>query len=103
MQRGPWSALVGLGLLGLSLVACGSDGGEDEAANPTELQVPDGLVVAGFQLSATFAGTDRITLAEYDARAAEAGLELVERFATWAGDPFVDGGDYAVSVHRRRA
>lgn len=65
--------------------------------------VPDGLVVAGFQLSAAFAGTDRIDLPEYDRCAADAGLELVDRFATWSGDPFVDGGDYAVSVHRRRA
>lgn len=63
--------------------------------------LPNGLLVAGFQLSTEFAGTERITLAEYDRCAAAAGLELADRFATWSGDPFVEGGDYAVSVHRR--
>lgn len=69
----------------------------------TDHLVPGGLLVAGFQLSAAFAGTDRIDLAGYDRCAADAGLELVDRFATWSGDPFVEGGDYAVSMHRRRA
>ena len=35
--------------------------------------------------------------------ATAAGLSLVERFATWERAPWVDGGDYAVSVHRRSA
>jgi SAM-dependent methyltransferase len=56
---------------------------------------PAGLLVAGFQLG-TF-GTDA-----YDAACEDAGLELVERLATWDGAPF-RGGDYAVSVHRRLA
>ena len=55
---------------------------------------PGGLLVAGFQLS-----TGRLTLNRYDDHAAAAGLELVERWATWDREPF-GGGDYAVSVHR---
>jgi SAM-dependent methyltransferase len=51
------------------------------------------LLVAGFQLDG------RYDLARYDADCAAAGLELVERFATWDRAPFA-GGAYAVSVHR---
>jgi hypothetical protein len=58
--------------------------------------VPAGLVVAGFQLSG------RLSLDDYDAAAAHAALDLVERYSTWDREPFT-GGDYAVSVHRRRA
>lgn len=53
----------------------------------------DRFVVAGFQLDREY-GIDR-----YDADCAGAGLELIDRCATWDGQPF-DGGDYAVSVHR---
>jgi SAM-dependent methyltransferase len=54
---------------------------------------PAGVLVAGFS-------TDRgYAVADYDAHAAAAGLELAERFATWDRAPFADG-DYAVSVHR---
>ena len=56
---------------------------------------PGGLFVAGFQLT-----TGRLTLEQYDTACAAAGLELVDRWATWDREPF-DGGDYAVSVHRR--
>jgi SAM-dependent methyltransferase len=55
-----------------------------------------GLLVAGFQLG------PRYGIAQYDAEATSAGLELVERFATWDRQPFT-GGDYAVSVHRLAA
>ena len=51
------------------------------------------LLVAGFQLDRGY-GVD-----DYDAHCAAAGLELVERFATWDREPFAGGG-YAVSVHR---
>jgi 2-polyprenyl-3-methyl-5-hydroxy-6-metoxy-1,4-benzoquinol methylase len=51
------------------------------------------LLVSGFQLDG------RYDLARYDADCAAAGLELVERFATWDRAPF-GGGAYAVSVHR---
>ena len=57
--------------------------------------VDGGLLIAGFQL-----GGGRLALAAYDRLAADAGFALVDRFATWSGDPFVEGGDYAVSVHR---
>lgn len=56
---------------------------------------PGGLLVAGFQLRA-----DRLALRTYDELAAAAGLQLVERWATWDRQPFA-GGEYAVSVHRR--
>lgn len=56
--------------------------------------VDDGLLVAGFQLR-----RDRLSLAEYDRIAADAGFRLAERWSTWDRAPFTDG-DYAVSVHR---
>ena len=56
---------------------------------------PDGVLVAGFSLTRGY-GID-----DHDRHAAAAGLELAERFATWDRAPWVDGGDYAVSVHRR--
>ncbi|KQY09157.1 SAM-dependent methyltransferase [Mycobacterium sp. Root135] len=56
---------------------------------------PGGLLVAGFSIR-----PGRLPLAEYDHVAAGAGLESVDRFATWDREPY-DGGDYAVSVHRR--
>lgn len=57
------------------------------------LLAPGGLLVAGFQLR-----TGRLTLDHYDELTAAAGLELVDRWATWDREPFT-GGDYAVSVH----
>jgi SAM-dependent methyltransferase len=53
-----------------------------------------GLLIAGFQLGRGY------SIDQYDTEAAAAGLGLVERFATWDREPFRDGGDYAVSVHR---
>lgn len=55
---------------------------------------PGGVLIAGFSLDRGYDGPT------YDADAAAVGLELGERFATWARQPF-GGGDYAVSVHRR--
>lgn len=63
-------------------------------ANLAERLAPGGLLVAGFSLLAD------VTLGQYDDLAAQAGLHLVARWATWDRVPF-DGGDYAVSVHRR--
>lgn len=54
---------------------------------------PGGGLVCGFQLDRGY------SLAAYDEDCRAAGLELVERWATWDRAPF-DGGDYAVSVHR---
>jgi SAM-dependent methyltransferase len=55
---------------------------------------PDGHLVCGFQLGRGY------DLDDYDEQCAAAGLELVRRFSTWGRGPFVDGADYAVSVHR---
>ena len=56
---------------------------------------PGGGLVAGFQLQ-----PGRLRLADYDRHCRAAGLELDERWATWDRQPY-EGGDYAVSVHRR--
>jgi SAM-dependent methyltransferase len=56
---------------------------------------PGGALVAGFQLL-----PGRLDLAMYDHLAGVAGLRLEERWATWERDPWVPGGDYAVSLHR---
>lgn len=53
-----------------------------------------GILIAGFQLDRGY------SLDTYDLHCAAGGLEMVERFATWTREPF-QGGDYAVSVHRR--
>lgn len=62
---------------------------------------PGGLLVSGFGLDVAHLPLDHapVTLDGYDGWCADAGLVLVDRFATWAGDPY-DGGGYAVSVHR---
>lgn len=44
-----------------------------------------------------------MTLAEFDGWTTRAGLVLRRRYATWSGDPYNDGGGYAVSVHARPA
>jgi SAM-dependent methyltransferase len=64
---------------------------------------PGGLLVAGFGLDAAHLPLDDAPfgVAEYDAWCATAGLELIDRFATWSAEPF-DGGGYAVSLHRHR-
>jgi SAM-dependent methyltransferase len=64
---------------------------------------PGGLLVSGFGLDAAHLPLDdaTVTLEQYDAWCAEAGLDLLDRFATWDRQPF-EGGGYAVSVHRLR-
>ena len=86
----------------IPLVAAGSE--PDVLANLARVVRPRGLVVAGFGLTPTHLPLDHAPfgLAQYDAWCAAAGLELIERTSTWDGGPFVAGGDYAVSVHRRR-
>jgi SAM-dependent methyltransferase len=61
-----------------------------------------GLLVAGFGLHPDFLPIAEapVSLADYDAMCAAAGLVLEQRFATWDGQPY-SGGGYAVSVHRR--
>ena len=63
-------------------------------ANLAGALVEGGLLVAGFQLDGP------LSLEEYGAHCAAAGLSPLERFATWERGRF-EGGDYAVSVHRR--
>jgi SAM-dependent methyltransferase len=63
-------------------------------SNLARTVVSGGLVVAGFQVGR------QLSLERYDALSASAGLELVDRWATWERARFA-GGDYAVSVHRR--
>ena len=57
---------------------------------------PDGLLIAGFQVR-----PEHLTIAEYDAAAAAAGLTLAKRFSTWDRQPWLPTSEYAVSVHRR--
>ncbi len=63
-------------------------------ANLARHLTPGGALVAGFQLDG------RLSVADYDRMCVAAGLELVERWATWDRQPWREGGDYAVSVHR---
>ena len=64
-------------------------------ANLARHLTPGGALVAGFQLH-----PGGLTLVHYDAYAAQAGLVLVERWATWDRQPWCLESDYAVSVHR---
>ena len=64
-------------------------------ANMAAHLVPGGRLVAGFQL-----GLTPLTFADYERFAADAGLNLEHRWATWDREPY-DGGSYAVIVHRR--
>ena len=66
-------------------------------ANLARHLVADGALVAGFQLL-----PGRLDLDAYDRLAAHAELDLCDRWATWEGAPWNPGGDYAVSLHRRR-
>jgi SAM-dependent methyltransferase len=67
-----------------------------------ERLLPGGLLLAGFGLDAAHLPLHEAPfgLSEYDIWCSAAGLELVERFATWGCAPF-DDGSYAVSLHRR--
>lgn len=99
-------AAPGLGLFDL-VVAAGNvfpllaPGTEAETARRLAGALrPGGLLVAGFGLDeAHLPVPPSLTLEEYDAHCAAAGLTLVDRFATWDADPY-EGGGYAVSVHR---
>jgi SAM-dependent methyltransferase len=58
---------------------------------------PGAALITGFQLDRGYG------LADFDEHCRQAGLEPDGRWATWSRDPFVDGGGYAVSVHRAPA
>ena len=65
-------------------------------ANLARHLAPGGALVAGFQLL-----PGGLTLAHYDACAAQAGLVLAERWATWDRQAWSLTSAYAVSVHRQ--
>ena len=56
-----------------------------------------GRLVSGFSLGRNY------SLPELDRHAADNGLVLEDRFATWDRQRWIEDGDYAVSVHRRPA
>ncbi len=56
---------------------------------------PGGALVAGFELGRGY------DLGSYDDDCTRAGLVLEQRWGTWDRDPWVEGGSYAVAVHRR--
>jgi SAM-dependent methyltransferase len=66
--------------------------------------VDEGYLVAGFGLAPSHlpVGAEPVGLDEYDDWCRDAGLALVDRYATWTAERY-DGGGYAVSVHRRRS
>jgi SAM-dependent methyltransferase len=83
----------------LPLVAAGTEA--QVIANLAAALVPGGLLVAGFGLDAAHLPLPEapFDLSAYDAWCTAAGLTLDQRYATWQGAPYDDGG-YAVSVHR---
>jgi SAM-dependent methyltransferase len=89
---GPYELIV---LAGNVMIFVGKGTEGRVLANLADRLAQGGLLVAGFQLRA-----GRLTLAEYDGLCADAGLVLDTRWSTWDREPY-DGGDYAVSVHRR--
>ncbi|MFF6785372.1 methyltransferase domain-containing protein [Streptomyces sp. NPDC012510] len=64
---------------------------------------PGGLLVTGMGLDAEHLPLSEptVTLTDFDHWCAQAGLTLRQRFATWDGAPYHQGGGYAVSVHSR--
>ncbi|WP_024795768.1 class I SAM-dependent methyltransferase [Tomitella biformata] len=56
---------------------------------------PDGVLVVGFGMGRT------LTVDEFDAHVAAAGLRVEQRFATWDLKPWTADADFAVSVLRR--
>jgi SAM-dependent methyltransferase len=66
-------------------------------ANLARHLAPGGLLIAGFQLM-----PNGLSLQHYDACAASAGLELLQRWATWDKQAWQHTCDYAVSVHAKR-
>ena len=80
----------------LIFVAPGSEG--RVIANAARWLRPGGLLVAGYSVRP--GGFDP---GRHDLLAADAGLVLEERWSTWDRRPHTEGGDYAVSVHRRPA
>ncbi len=99
-----------LGATGFDVVVCAGNVVPllAEGTEPTAIEAmarrlaPTGVLVCGFGLDVAHLPLDDVpvTLTDYDRWCVDAGLELVDRYATWEGAPF-DGGGYHVSVHRR--
>ena len=66
---------------------------------------PGGLLIKGMGLDAAHLPLPEptVTLPDFDHWCTQAGLTLRHRYATWSGDPYQQGGGYAVSVHARPA
>ena len=79
------------------MIFCRTDDRAAVIRNAAAHLEPDGLLVAGFQLGNS---DEALTIEEYDRLCSAAGLDRVERWATWDREPYC-GGTYAVSVHRR--
>ena len=63
---------------------------------------PGGYLVAGFALGDTVPeNAAPVDLRVYDRLADAAGLSFIARYASWDKQPFVPGGSFAVTVHRR--
>jgi len=75
-------------------LAPGSEGAV--VANMARHLQSGGVLIAGFQLQ-----PGRLAIAQYDACAAAAGLDLAERWSTWDRGPSDASDTYAVSVHRK--
>jgi hypothetical protein len=67
-------------------------------ANLAHQLTPGGVLVAGFQLQ-----RGRLSIDQYDAMAAAAGLTRAERWSTWDCNTWSGTDAYAVSVHRAPA
>lgn len=79
-----------------------SGAGAGVVAGLASLLRPGGMQVAGFGLDAAHLPLPSapLGLSDYDAWCGAAGMSLVQRCATWEGEPYAGGG-YAVSVHER--
>ncbi|MFI5047167.1 MAG: class I SAM-dependent DNA methyltransferase [Acidimicrobiia bacterium] len=87
---GPFDAIVAAGNVMIFLAA----GTESLVVEHLAARLaPGGVLVCGFQL------TGPLTIEDYDAMVAAAGLARDARHATWDGAPFA-GGDYVVAVDR---
>lgn len=85
-------------MAGNVLLFCQAQVRADIVANLARHLEPGGRLIAGFSLERR---SGALTLADYDASATAAALELEDRWSTWERSPFADGDRYAVTVFRR--